>query len=364
MKFIVNRDEIIEPLQIVFGAVAKKQASVILSNILIKVSNGEVEMIGTDNEMEMRARIPAQVVQEGTFTLSARKFLDICKSIPSKLDITVQVDAERVKISAGRSRFSVATLPAESFPSTELHEFTGSITLEEKHLKRIIEKTSFAMGVSDVRYFLNGMLLDLQAQQIFAVATDGHRLALNRHEFDSEIESQILIPNKSITELSRLLKESDAPVQIDITPTHIQFHIHQVIFITKLIDGRYPEYRMVIPRDLDNYFIANREELRQALSRAAILSNEKFKGVNMQLSENQIHLQAHNTEEEEAEEELEVEYSGEKMSVSFNVLYLIEILNTINEEKVQVSVPSATSSCLLKGVGNEDGQYVLMPMRL
>ena len=364
MKIVINRDEVIEPLQTVAGVVEKKQTVPILSNLLFKSSGDELEIVGTDMEVEIKVRVPAQSDEEGNFTLPAKKFTDICKSLYEGSRITIKLDGDKARITSGRSKFTLSILSANDFPSLETSIPITQFSVEERRLKHMVDKTHFAMAIQDVRYYLNGMLLDIQLDEIATVATDGHRLAYNRLEVENENESQILLPRKAVLEISRLLKDREDLVEVDITGTHLQLRLGKTIFISKLIDGRYPDYNRVIPREIGEVIIADREELRQALIRTSILSNVKFRGINIEISENSFKLLAHNPEQEEAEEEVEVQYQGEPMIVGFNVGYMIEVLSAIEEDKIQLWVADTKSSCLIKGINNETSRYVIMPMRV
>jgi DNA polymerase-3 subunit beta len=364
MKIVINRDAVIEPLQLVAGVIERKQTVPILSNLLFICDGEEAEIVGTDTEVEMRARIPLVSGESGSFTLPAKKFSEICKTVSDGQEISVDVGADRAKVVAGKSRFTLGVLDSSDFPSLETTAPINRLAIEESTLKRMVDKTHFAMAIQDVRYYLNGMLVDIQDTVVATVATDGHRLAANRTEVESETPGQILIPRKAVLEITRLLKDRKEMVTVDITTTHVRLQIGSVTFISKLIDGRYPDYNRVIPREMGEVITADRESLRQALIRTSILSNEKFKGINIEITENNMKLLAHNPEQEEAEEEVEVEYTGDRLSVGFNVGYMIEVLGAVEEDKVHLWIADSQSSCLIKGFNNEDSLYVIMPMRV
>lgn len=364
MKIVINRDAVLEPLQLVAGVIERKQTLPILSNLLFICDGEEAEIVGTDTEVEMRARIPLVSGESGSFTLPAKKFTEICKTISEGDEIRVDVGTDRAKVNAGKSRFSLGVLDPSDFPSLETTAPINRITLEEATLKQMVEKTHFAMAIQDVRYYLNGMLVDIQEELVATVATDGHRLATNRTACSNETPGQILVPRKAVLEIARLLKDRKGMVEMDITTTHVRLQIGNVTFISKLIDGRYPDYNRVIPREMGEPITADREALRQALIRTSILSNEKFRGINIEITKDNMKLLAHNPEQEEAEEEVEVEYDGERLSVGFNVGYMIEVLGAIDEDKVQLWIANSQSSCLLRGYNNEDSRYVIMPMRV
>lgn len=366
MKIVTDRDTLLKPLQHIGGVVEKRQTLPILANILLNLKDGVLTVTATDLEIEMRTRISVQAEGEIDFTLPARKLLDICRALPEHADIKLSVEGERAKLESGRSRFTLGVLPPQDYPVIEPIASSHRFSVSERLLKRLIEKTQFAMAQQDVRYYLNGMLLEVGSGAIRTVATDGHRLALSENtcEMDESVDVQVIIPRKAVLELGRLLNDSENKVDVDISSNHIRLGIGDMVFTSKLIDGKFPDYQRVIPSATDKEVKVNKDLLRQALQRTSILSNEKYRGIRFQFSQNSLELLAHNTEQEEAQEEIEVNYDGPELVIGFNVGYLIEVLNVIESDEITLLLSDADSSCLVKDGKNEDSQYVIMPMRL
>jgi DNA polymerase-3 subunit beta len=300
----------------------------------------------------------------GEITVSGRKLLDICRALPEGTDVNVSVSGEKLGVRAGRSKFSLATLPAAEFPVVEDIKAGQSLSVSQETLGRLIEKTHFSMAQQDVRYYLNGMLLETSAGHLRAVATDGHRLALSQAELDGKVdEQQVIVPRKGVLELQRLMT-GDGEVNIEFGANHIRIQLDGIRFTSKLIDGRFPEYERVIPKESSNELKADRGAFKSALQRTAILSNEKYRGIRLVIRDSGVILQAHNPEQEEAEEELEVEYSGEDIEIGFNVNYLLDALGAVDGDEVTLSVQDSNSSCLIRQPGKDDSTFVVMPMRL
>jgi len=337
----------------------------ILSNVLLVARKDELCVTATDLEVELVAQAEVSVESEGEITVSGRKLLDICRALPEGSDIDVSVSGEKLMIRSGRSKFSLATLPAAEFPSVEDIKAGQTITVDQAVLGRLIEKTHFSMAQQDVRYYLNGMLLETSGNHLRAVATDGHRLALYEAEIDgaSLDEQQVIVPRKGVLELQRLM-DGKGSLDIELGANHIRIQLKGIRFTSKLIDGRFPEYDRVIPKESSNELTADKNALRGALQRTAILSNEKYRGIRLIIRDGGIVIQAHNPEQEEAEEELEVSYSGEDIEIGFNVNYLLDALGAIEGDQVTLSVLDSNSSCLIRQPGNDAGKFVVMPMRL
>ena len=365
MKLRTGRDVLLKPLQAVIGVVERRQTMPILSNVLLVARNGELSVTATDLEVELVAQAEVTVESDGEITVSGRKLLDICRALPDGSDIDISVSGEKLVIRSGRSKFSLATLPAAEFPTVEDIKAGQTITIEQKMLARLIEKTHFSMAQQDVRYYLNGMLLETSGDQLRAVATDGHRLALCELTIDgaSFDEQQVIVPRKGVLELQRLM-DGKGSLNIELGSNHVRIQLKGIRFTSKLIDGRFPEYDRVIPKESSNELTADKEALRGALQRTAILSNEKYRGIRLIIRNGEIVIQAHNPEQEEAEEELEVSYSGEDIEIGFNVNYLLDALGAIEGDTVTLSVLDSNSSCLIRQPGNEDSKFVVMPMRL
>jgi DNA polymerase-3 subunit beta len=306
------------------------------------------------------------VKQEGAVTVPARKLFDICRGLPEDSELKFDLQDQRLTLKSGRSRFVLSTLPAEEFPFLEDIKDAKNIRVSKATLKHLIDRTHFAMAHQDVRYYLNGLLLVVRKDRLRAVATDGHRLAMceSKGGMDVSEEIQVIVPRKAITELQRLLDTGEGEITLSFSTNHLQIALDGTRFTTKLIDGRFPDYEKVIPRDANKRLTADRETVRQALSRTAILSNEKFRGVRLQLKDAKLRLQAQNPEHEEAEEELEVEYEGEPVEIGFNVTYLLDALGGLTSESFTLDMTGPDASGLIKEKGSEGSQYVVMPMRL
>ncbi len=366
MKFRVSRETLLKPLQVAGGVVERRQTLPILSNILLQVSGDTLTMTGTDLEVELMATARIGDAEPGEITVPARKLIDICRSLPEGAEIDVKVDEGKALVRSGRSRFTLATLPANDFPATDGVSGGIEFSLSQAQLKALIERTQFCMANQDVRYYLNGMLLEIDRDVVRAVATDGHRLAYSElaAEVGVSVKHQVIVPRKGVGELGRLLGDKDDAVEVRMNTNHIRIGFDGMVMTSKLIDGRFPDYERVIPRQASKQVVAEREPLRQALARASILSNEKYRGVRIELSEGRLRALVSNPEQEEAEEEVEVEYQGDMFEIGFNVGYVLEALNAVKEDKVQLGLTDANSSCLLHGVEDSATRYVIMPMRL
>jgi DNA polymerase-3 subunit beta len=367
MVININRDDLLKSLQQVSGVVERRQTLPILANVLFNIRNNTLFITATDLEVELKTQTEVQSEEDIDITIPARKLHDICKALPDGSSITINVDEQNLTLKSGRGRYTLGTLPAQDFPSVDPSTLADRITVNEKTLKFLIDKTQFAMAQQDVRYYLNGMLFDLSKTLFRTVATDGHRLALSqiKMDFDEDISSQIILPRKAIIELSRILTDSDDDLIIEIGSNHIRINFSNgVVFVSKLIDGRFPDYQRVMPSGQTQIAIANRQELKQALLRASILSNEKYRGIRFKILPNSLELLAHNPEQEEAEEVIEVNYDGPEMTIGFNVGYLTDVLNVIDTDSVEIALVDSNSSCLVTAQDTDNCKYVVMPMRL
>ena len=369
MKFSIERDSIVKPLQHIVGVVERRQTLPVLSNVLLVCKNNQLHLTTTDTEIEMVAQTSIDSMEDGRTTVPARKFYDICRALPEQAHIEFVLDNEkqRANIRSGKSRFNLSTLPADDFPNLEDINAEFKFTIQQNHLKNLIDKTQFAMAQQDVRFYLNGLLLEVNEGRVCAVATDGHRLAYS--ESDQEVHPekvlQVILPRKGVTELAKVLEDDQEPITIEISSNHLRIVHPQITFTSKLIDGKFPDYKRVIPPETGHEVIADRMLLKQALSRASILSNEKYRGIRLAIKTGILQAQAHNPEMEEAEEEIEVEYTGEEIVVGFNVTYLIDAINAVPTEKTRLIFNDSNSSCLVLAAGeNSDCKYVVMPMRL
>lgn len=367
MKLKVKREELLRPLQIVNSVVERRQTLPILSNTLLKLSQGQLTLVGTDLEVEMVVRTAIDSDESGEVTLPARKVLDICRTLPEGAEITLETEGEQAKLRSGRSRFRLATLPVGDYPSLDDMAVLREVAVTEVNLKQLIERTQFAMAQQDVRYYLNGLMLEFMDGGIRAVATDGHRLALNECEGRASTgeQQQIIVPRKGIVELQRLLEESDGPVTLEVGSNHLRVKVRDVSMTSKLIDGRFPDYERVLPAQCDKHVVVDRDLLRDALTRTSILSNEKYRGVRFNIEDGVLKAQAHNPEQEEAEEEIEVSYDGAAIEIGFNAGYVLEALNVITTPEVQIDLSDPNSSCLITPRADDArSKYVVMPMRL
>jgi DNA polymerase-3 subunit beta len=367
MKFSATREQILGPLQSVIGVVERKQTMPVLANVLLAAKGNRLSVTGTDLEVELVAAGEVSVAQPGEITVPGRKLLDIAKSLPEKAAVTVTLDGEKLKITAGRSRFTLSTLAATEFPVVDSVNATQTITLPQAELSRLIGKTHFSMAQQDVRYYLNGTLLETDGKTLRTVATDGHRLAIAETELAAAGKNvqaqQVIVPRKGVLELQRILG-STGDVEIQIGTNHIRLQIGDIRFTSKLIDGKFPEYGRVIPASPGKIVVVDRDLIRAALQRTAILSNEKYRGVRVSLAKNSVKLQAHNPEQEEAQDEVEVDYSGDELEIGFNVTYLLDALSAVDTETVEIGLTDANSSCLIRSPGTTASRYVVMPMRL
>ncbi len=366
MKFSVNRESLLRPLQQVAGVVERRQTLPVLSNLLLKVQDNQLSMTGTDLEVELIGRVEVDAQEAGEITVPARKMVDICREIPDKADIEFSLVESRLEIKSGRFRSTLSTLPAVDFPSVDQSAAELTAEIDSKALKGLLDRTAFAMAQQDVRYFLNGMLIEIGDGHVRSVATDGHRLALSdldQNELSDPIK-QVIVPRKGVIEIQRLLQEIEEPVTISVGSSHLCASSSAFTLTTKLVDGKFPDYDRVIPKDGDKVVFADKQELRQALSRTAILSNEKFRGIRVTLGSGQLQLSANNPEQEEAEETVSVEYEGDGLEVGFNVSYLQDVLAVLDNERVRVTLHDANSSAVLEDPEKEDAVYVVMPMKL
>lgn len=365
MKFSASRENILKPLQAVIGVVERRQTMPILSNVLLSLHGKKLSVTGTDLEVELVADIEVDGQTSGDVTVPGRKLHDICRALPEESKVEVSLSGERLTLKAGRSRFTLSTLKAGDFPSIEDIAAQHTLEVSQADLQGLVTRTQFSMAQQDVRYYLNGLLLETVGKTLRAVATDGHRLALSEIELDHKVtkDEQVIVPRKGVLELNRLL-ETAGELQIMLGPSHIRVERPGIRLTSKLIDGRFPEYQRVIPKAPTYVVRANRALLRDALQRTAILSNEKYRGVRLELAEDSMIMQANNPEQEEAVETLEVAYKGTQMEIAFNVNYLLDALAAIQTSDVDIGVTDSNASCLIVAPGDERTKYVVMPMRL
>jgi DNA polymerase-3 subunit beta len=362
-----QRDTLLAPLQSVSGIVERRHTLPILSNVLLEKKGDQLTLLATDIEIQITTSTTCTGGEgDGAVTVGARKLQEILRSLPDSTEITVNLEDKRLQVKGGKSRFNLQTLPADDFPRMTLNEGdTKQFTISQKAFRQLIAKTQYGMAAQDVRYYLNGLLLLVEGKELRAVATDGHRLAYASVEIETELPRQeMILPRKTVLELNRLLVDSDDALNITLSSNQVRFAFGNIVLVSKLIDGKFPDYERVIPPSLRNHMTVGRQMLMQAMQRAAILTNEKFRGVRVVLGEMSLKLIAANAEQEEAQEEIEVQYTGEPIDVGFNVGYLLDVLNNVHSDEIQWSFNDANSSALITVPGNDRFKYVVMPMRI
>lgn len=366
MRFTVAREAFLKPLQSTSGVVDRKQTLPVLGNLLLVVTKDRLAVTATDLEIEMVAHCSLESGEEGAATVPARKLLDICRMLPEGADLSISVAKERATVRSGKSRFVLSTLPAADFPNQSAATGLAEFAVPQKDLKVLFNRTQFAMAQQDVRYYLNGLLLEASSKALRCVATDGHRLALSEREIAIKVKDNqcVIIPRKAVTELCRLLEDIDTPATVQLGSNHLKISTGDVVFTTKLIDGRFPDYERVLPQATDKTVVADREILRHALSRISILSNERYRSVRFQLEPGTLRVSANNPEQEEAEEEISVDYSGGPLEIGFNASYVLDALNALEERDIKILLSDPNSCCLIRGLNDDATKYVVMPMRL
>jgi DNA polymerase-3 subunit beta len=364
----IPRETLLKPLQAVTGIIERRHTLAILSNVMISREAGSLSFLATDVEIEINSSIPATGSGEDkTVTVGARKLLDILRALPDKADISLIAQEKRLVVKSGKSRYTLQTLPAEDFPRMPVPDSTSvKLSVPQALLKSLFLQVAYAMAQQDIRYYLNGLLLMIDNGMLRVVATDGHRLALAEREVAPRdlAKQDVIIPRKSVLELARLLDDSDDPVSIELTANQARFSFGSTVLVSKLIDGKFPDYNRVIPKNHPKHLTLNRQVLLQSLQRAAILTNDKFRGVRWVLGENTLRISSSNTEQEEAQEELDIVYSGEALDIGFNVSYLVDVLNNLTNEEVECALGDGNSSALFTLKDKADFKYVVMPMRI
>ena len=362
-----QRDTLLAPLQSVSGIVERRHTLPILSNVLLEKKGDRLTLLATDIEIQITTSTEVAAGEvDGAVTVGARKLQDILRSLPDSTEISLSLEDKRLQVKGGKSRFNLQTLPADDFPRMTLAEGdTKQFRITQKAFRQLLGKTQYAMAAQDVRYYLNGLLLLVDGKELRAVATDGHRLAYASVEIEAELPRQeMILPRKTVLELNRLLVDNEDILEITLASNQVRFAFGSIVLVSKLIDGKFPDYERVIPQSLRNHMTVGRQTLMQAMQRAAILTNEKFRGVRVVLGENSLKLIAANAEQEEAQEEIEVNYPGEAIDVGFNVSYLLDVLNNVQSDEIQWSFNDANSSALVTVPGNDRFKYVVMPMRI
>jgi DNA polymerase III subunit beta len=366
MRFSLQREVLLKPLAQVVNVVERRQTLPVLANLLARVEGDLLSLTGTDLEVEMVARTRVDDAEAGETTIPARKLFEIVRALPDGSKVTITQVGDKVTVSAGRSRFTLASLPANDFPALDEVDATERVRVGEASLKELIERTAFAMAQQDVRYYLNGLLFDLRDKALRCVATDGHRLALCEAVLEDTVQTkrQIIVPRKGVLELQRLLEGGDRELELEMGRSHIRVKRDDVTFTSKLIDGRFPDYEAVIPIGADREVKLDREAFRASLQRAAILSNEKYRGVRIEVSPGQVKINAHNPEQEEAQEEIEADTRVDSLVIGFNVNYLLDALSALRDEHIVIQLRDSNSSALVREASSEKCRHVVMPLRL
>jgi DNA polymerase-3 subunit beta len=362
-----QKETLLKPLQAVVGVVERKHTLPILSNILIESNAGRTAFVATDLELQITAWLDGEAESDTAFTISARKLLDITRSLPDETAVALDLNNEQVRINAGKSRFNLQTLPARDFPKLQIGEGEGiSFRVAGNRLRSLFASVQYAMAVQDIRYYLNGMLFLLQEGKLIVAATDGHRLALDamRLEDADGKAMEVILPRKTVLELIKLLGEGDEEVDVQVAGNQVVFRHPGFELRSKVVDGKFPDYQRVVPVGYEKSFAINRQRLHQALSRAAILTNDKYRGVRMAMTAGSLRIACSNNEQEEAQEELEIEYGGEPLDIGFNVQYLQDVLTNVGSETVDCAFGDANSSLLITVPGDPEFRYVVMPMRI
>ncbi len=361
-----ERDNLLRPLQTVSGIVERRHTLPILANLLITKTGADVSFLSTDLELQITTHADFGVGSDQVATtVAARKLLDILRAMPPG-EVALDLTDKKLTVRSGKSRFALQTLAADEFPTVnQATEFGASLSVPQKTFRQLLGMVHFAMAQQDIRYYLNGMLLVVDGNQLMAIATDGHRLAYASMETDASFARQeVIIPRKTILELQRLLEDIDDNLKIDIAPTQVKFTFGQVELVSKLVEGKFPDFQRVIPKSHKNTFLIGRDELQHSLQRAAILTSDKFKGVRCLIEPGQLKIMSTNADQEEAQEELEIAYQGDSVDIGFNVTYLLDVLANLKIDMLQVSLGDANSSALITIPENEEFKYVVMPMRI
>jgi DNA polymerase III subunit beta len=366
MKFNINREEILTPLQQIVSVIEKRQTMPILSNVLIVINDDQLILTGTDLEIQIIAKININLATPGSITVPARKFLDICRLLPNGAEMKVEQQDDKVKILSNRSRFSLSCLPADNYPEFSESELENQFFINAGKFKKALDKTLFCMANQDVRYYLNGLLLNISNSKLKLVASDGHRLSIYEDYLDqgTGYEARIIFPRKGVLELSRLLDDPEVELKVEFSANNIRIFIKNLIFSAKLVDSKYPDFGKVFQQEFFNPIHIQKQILKDALTRVAILSNEKFKGVTLDITPDSLRISTHNPEHDEAEEELVIEYMGEPLSIAFNAQYLLDAVSNLDSELAVLTIASNASSCFIDEPDDCVYKFIVMPMRL
>jgi DNA polymerase-3 subunit beta len=365
--FQSTQDKVLAALQSVAGIVERRHTLPVLANVLVRKVGAELQLTTSDLEIQIRTQADLGG-DDGTFatTVGARKLIDILRTLPSDQRVTLESKDAKLILKGGKSKFTLQTLPAEDFPLVqEAPSFGPVFSLPQKTLKSLMNQVSFAMAVHDIRYYLNGILFVAEGKQLSLVATDGHRLAFASATLDVEVPKQeVILPRKTVLELQRLLSDKDGALELQFASNQAKFRFDGMEFVTKLVEGKFPDYNRVIPRNHKNILVLGRTALLSAMQRAAIMTTDKFKGVRMSVEPGVLRLAANNADQEEAVDEIDIEYTGEAIEMGFNVTYLIDALTNMSQDMVRIELSDGNSSALLTIPDNEHFKYVVMPMRI
>ncbi|NOQ76881.1 MAG: DNA polymerase III subunit beta [Methylococcaceae bacterium] len=366
MNFIINREQLLSPLQQIVSVIEKRQTMAILSNVLIVVNEDSLVLTGTDLEIQLIAKINLESSEPGQITVPARKFLDIIRLLPNEAEIKVELKDDKVKVTSGRSRFSLTTLAADNYPEFSEAELENQFVINAGQFKKALDKTVFCMANQDIRYYLNGLLLHISNSKLKLVASDGHRLSIYEDNIGSSTgyEARIILPRKGVLELSRLIDDDEAELNIQFSTSNIRIYIKELTFSAKLVDSKYPDFSKVFDQSFFNQIHIQRQLLKDALTRVAILANEKFKGITFDISNGLLKLSSHNPEHDEANEEIIIEYQGEPLSIAFNSQYLLDAVSNLDSELAVLTIASNASSCFIEEPEQQPYKFIVMPMRL
>ncbi|MDK4679288.1 DNA polymerase III subunit beta [Kingella negevensis] len=360
------RDSLLKPLQAATGIVERKHTLPILSNVLLESKNGKIHILATDLEIQIHTQGADNDKGDFRITTNAKKLQDILRALPESADVQLDWADHKLTLKAGKSRFNLQTLPAEDFPTMSVGEKTqAAFSLTQEAFKNMISQVQYSMAVQDIRYYLNGLLMQVEGNQLRLVATDGHRLAFSATEINADLpKTEVILPRKTVLELNKLLNQSKENISVELLDNQVRFQCNDTVIVSKVIDGKFPDYNRVIPMDNDKIFMISRTALLSALERSAILANEKFRGVRLQLSAGSLKVSCSNNEQEEATEELEIAYQGEELEVGFNIQFLMDVLRSINCEDMQLAFGDASRSTLFTIPNEANFKYIVMPMRI
>lgn len=367
MKLLINRDQLLPTLQQIVSVIEKRQTMPILGNVLMEAREDQLVMTGTDTEIQLVIMLNLDAIdQPGSITVPARKFLDIVRLLPNGADVRFEVADDKAKLASGRGRFSLSTLPAEHYPDFNESDYESQFLINAGKFKKGLDKTLFCMANQDVRYYLNGLLLHISNSRLKMVASDGHRLSIFEDDIGQAtgFESRIIIPRKAVQELSRLLDDADAELNIQFSSNYIRIYYKDAVFSSKLIDAKFPDFGKVFDQAFMSPLLVQKQLLRDALTRVAILSNEKYKGVTFDIKSDSIKLSTHNPDYDEAEEEIIIDYPGHALTISFNAQYMLEALSNVDGEMAMLTIAGNASSCFVEEVEQTQYRFIVMPMRI